>query len=395
LSVRLGRAQLAASPLISQAEANRHGLRRAWVTHVSLDRSRDRLVNLLLDGPHVLVQTDKSLLQVLDAESGGRVWTAQIGNRDYPTSPPAANEKYVAVVNGSTLYILDRATGKTLREQRLRWVPSGSVALAQDWVYVPTLSSQLEVFGLADPKIKWNCASAGYIDMPPLVGRSALVFGTSKGYVNFASPQEGQVNFRLQTNGPVSAPMSYWPPLVLAASQDGYLYAIHERSGDTVWRFSLGTAVDEAPVAIEGSVFVVPEQGGVHCLACEDGSVRWYNPKATRILAVSATYVYAADLLGNTLVLDLKTGGHVDTISTWQLPVKYTNVRNDRLYYGSSTGLLMCLHELPLAEPIVHLLPDEAPAGKPASGEPTAPADPAATPANAENPFGAQPQGQP
>lgn len=386
------RAQLASSALISQAEAHRHGLQRAWMTHVSLDRSRDRLTNVVLDGPHLFVQTDKSLLEVLDAETGGRVWRAQIGNRDYPTSPPAANEKHVVVVNGSTLYVLDRATGKVLREQRLRWVPSGTVAVAENWVYVPTLNSQLEVFGLKDPALKWNCGSAGYIDQPPLVGRTSLVWGTSKGYVNFASPSEGVVNFRLQTNAPVSAPMSYWPPLVLAASRDGYLYAIHERSGETMWRFSLGTAVNEAPVAIDGSVFVIPEQGGLHCLATEDGEVRWFSPKATRVLAVTPTYLYAADRLGNTIVLDVKTGGHLDTLVTWQFPVKYTNLSNDRLYFGSSTGLLLCLRELSLAQPMQHHLPEEPVPGKPAAADPMAmPTDPAAAP----NPFGAPPPAQP
>jgi outer membrane protein assembly factor BamB len=378
------------SGLISQAEARRHGLERAWVTHAAVDRSRDRLANLTLDGPNLFVQSNKSLLQSLDAETGARIWTVQVGHRDYPSSPPAANEKYVAVVNGSTLYVLDRATGQTIREQKLRWVPSGSVALAENWVYVPTLNSQLEVFGLEDPNLKWNCGSAGYIDMPPLVARKALVWGTSKGYVNFASPSRGEINFRLQTNGPVSAPMSYWPPMVLAASRDGYLYAIHEQTGDTIWRFSLGTAVNEAPVAIDGSVYVVSEEGGVHCLACADGEVRWYSVKATRVLAVTPTHVYATDRLGNTLVLDAQTGGHMDTLTTWQLPVKHTNIQNDRLYYGSATGLLMCFRDASLAQPIQHQLPPELkPAESGGAGDMPMPTDPAAAPA--ENPFGAQP----
>jgi outer membrane protein assembly factor BamB len=362
--------------LISQIEARRHGLQRAWLTQVSLDPARDRVANVMLDGPHLIVQTDKSLIQVLDAQTGGKIWTAQVGKRDYPASPAAANENLIAVVNGSTLYLLDRATGKTLRQERLRGVPSGHVALGKAWVYVPSLNGQVAVYGLEDPKASWNCYSHGFIDMPPLKAESALVWGTSKGHVYFASPSDGSINFRLQTNGPVAAPMGYWPPLVLAASRDGYLYAVHERSGETMWRFSLGTAVNEAPAVINASVYVVAEAGGMHCLAVEDGSTRWFSPKAMRLLAVSQQYVYAVDRFGNTLVLDVNTGGHLDTLETWQLPIKYTNLQNDRLYLGNPTGLLMCLHELALKEPIQHTLPDARIKLPPPTDD--TPADPAA-----------------
>jgi outer membrane protein assembly factor BamB len=371
---------------ISQREAQLNGLQRAWITQVALDRSRDRLSQVHLDGPQLFIQTDKSLLQAIDAETGGKMWTAQVGNREYPTSNAAANEKYVAVINGTTLYVLDRFTGRTIHEHRSKHVPGQHVAMNNDWVYIPALNGQMEVFGLQPPHRKWTCGSQGRIDMPPLVARRTLVWGTSSGYVYFTAVNEGSVNFRLQTNAAVAAPMGYWPPIILAASRDGYLYAIHEGSGETLWRYSLGEAVNTAPIAIGGAVYVVPSIGGMHCLSCEDGAVRWFAPKASRLLAVTPSFVYAADRLGNLLLLDAKSGGHLQTIEAWQFPVKYTNVQNDRLYLGTELGMLMCLRELPLKEPIVHLLPDEA--GKPKATKPDETV-PESVPSEAVNPFGA------
>ncbi len=154
-----------------------------------------------------------------------------------------------------------------------------------------------------------------------------------------------------------------------------------------MWRFSVGTALNDAPVAIDGMVYVVPESGGMHCLSVDDGSVRWLNPKAMRLLAVTPTLLYAADRFGNTLILDAKTGGQMATLETWQLPIKYTNLQNDRLYLGTSTGLLMCLRELPLKEPIAHVLPAEPTAGQAKPEDAGTPAT--TTPSQpAENPFG-------
>jgi hypothetical protein len=73
-------------------------------------------------------------------------------------------------------------------------------------------------------------------------------------------------------------------------------------------------------------------------------------------------------------------------MTTWPFPVKYTNLLTDRLFYGTATGLLMCLRELPLAQPIQHQLPAETPAEKPGEAEPMMP-EPSAAPA--ANPFGA------
>src|SRR5690349_15241519 len=92
-------AQFASAGLIGQREAHQLGLHRAWITQVALDPTRDRLAHMQLDGPQLFVQTNKSLLQALDAETGGKMWTAQVGNREHPTSPPAVNEKLVAVTN--------------------------------------------------------------------------------------------------------------------------------------------------------------------------------------------------------------------------------------------------------------------------------------------------------
>jgi hypothetical protein len=146
-----------------------------------------------------------------------------------------------------------------------------------------------------------------------------------------------------------------------------------EMTGVIRWRFSAGTAVNEQPVAIDDLVFVIPELGGMTCLEAGDGATRWFVPNIRQFLAASPTRVYAADEFGQTLVLDVKTGGRVDTLPTMFLPLKFANLHNDRLFLGTRTGMLMCLHEESLAEPAVHRLPG--------SQQPDAAAMPEAAPA--------------
>ena len=377
--------------LLSQADAGRHGMRRQWVSHVNLDRSRDRLANLLLEGPTLFAQTKRGLLHAFDAETGGTQWAVQIGHRDHPSTAPAASEKYVAVVNGSTCYLLDRVNGHLVWERRLKHIPSGSIAVGSNWIYSPSVNGQLEVLGFEDPaKNNWNGSSFGQIDIAPLVSRTGVIWGTERGFVYFNAADRSNVNFRLDTRDAIAAPLGYWPPIVYAASRDGYLYAIDERNGERLWRFSSGTPINEAPLAVEGAVYVTPEAGGMHSLACSDGKLRWFSPRAVKFLAASAAHVYALDRFGDTLVLNVETGGQIDLIPTSGLTVKYANTQNDRLYMGNSTGMLLCLRELDLAEPMPHLLPE--PIGAPKTDQETvdpaaAPADPAAPAAPVDDAF--------
>ncbi len=80
-------------------------------------------------------------------------------------------------------------------------------------------------------------------------------------------------------------------------------------------------------------------------------------PASRKVLAASKQRVYAADAVGRLMVLDGKTGAIVDGLSTELLPIKLTNSETDRLFLADKTGLVQCLHEIGLTEPVLRRLP--------------------------------------
>src|SRR4051794_6163971 len=98
--------------LIGQDDAGRLGLTRAWFTQVQLSAAHTHVERAVLEGDRLTVLTSAGVVQELDALTGKTFWTAPIGKENYPSLGPAGNEKYVAVLNGSTLYVLDRKDGK-------------------------------------------------------------------------------------------------------------------------------------------------------------------------------------------------------------------------------------------------------------------------------------------
>jgi hypothetical protein len=91
----------------------------------------------------------------------------------------------------------------------------------------------------------------------------------------------------------------------------------------------------------------------------------WWTPQVYRFIAASNQRIYATDKVGRLRVLNAQTGAWLDTIDTRNLPIKLVNSDTDRLYLASDTGLLQCLHEQELVEPLQHRARTSAPAQEP------------------------------
>lgn len=380
--------------LIDPFQAERNGLKRAWVMQLQLDPARDRVDNIVLARGLLIVQSRRGSIQAIDAESGRLYWSVRVGNPLYPTLRPAANERYVAVTNGSTLYMLERATGTELWQGPVGASPAAGLAMDERMVYVPLGNGSIEGYPLERPNYisrrPRQYPSTGQLLAPPLTTPTSICWGTDRGYVFSFLESTDYSQFRFQTGGAVVAPLGYRPPHLFAASQDGFLYALSARSGQVAWQYSVGGPVSHPPVPAHDAVYVVPESGGLHKLAADTGLAQWRIPGIARLLAVSPTRLFAADLRGQLIILDAASGGRLGQLPTEALSLQFINTVNDRVYLGTTDGLLQCLHDAQLAEPVPVVPPPAIPSSDLKAPEET-PAEPAepATPSPFGSPFGA------
>ena len=132
------------------------------------------------------------------------------------------------------------------------------------------------------------------------------------------------------------------------------MHAIEERTGESLWRFSTGEPIVEPAMVIGQRVYVTTQPGALHCLDAKTGAEHWWAPRIVKFVSASKERVYAADKLGRVLILSAKTGAKLDVLEASALPIKLSNWRTDRLYLATKTGLIQCLHEVELSEPIRH-----------------------------------------
>lgn len=363
--------------LVSHGDAERFGLTRAWYAQMPVNAAHSRIVHVTLHRGMAMVQTDSAILVALDAETGRTLWSARLGNPRYPSLAPGANDEFVAVVNGSTLYVLDRTTGELKWKHQVPGSPSAGPALSPTHVFVPMFDGSIEGYQLDRQSLHpWVYRSAGRTNVQPIVGKHLLGWTTDAGLFNVASTDELKILYRLETREAIVSRPAYWSPRLYATSRDGSVYAVNRQTRNSDWKYATGSPIRQPPAAVEGKVYVVPERGGMVCLDGARGTLLWSVPGLTHFLAASPTRVYGYHRNQAIAVLDARGGGVVGRIPAEEIAVKVINHESDRLYLATESGIVQCLREAGREQPTVYR-PDGA---EKAEAEPRPKAPPAAQP---------------
>jgi outer membrane protein assembly factor BamB len=366
----------ARSELISETTIARHGLTRSWFAQVEFDQGRAKLEHVIYYEGVLYAQTDTAIVHAIDAETGKTLWTKPLGDANHPSMTPDANGNKLAMVNGSRLYVVDRFNGDPITEIVVRDPPGAGAALSAKRAYVPTVGGMLLSYSLEKDKKglpPLSCQSNGRALVQPLVTRQNyerdyVVWTTDRGYVNFGritweSEKALTLTFRLATGSMISARPAYLPPdpkvvgdsgVVFAAAYDGMVFAIQEEDGATLWQFPTSEPIVESPAVIDDRVYITTQLGGMYCLDVKTGKNLWSASGAMQFVAASKSRIYATDRIGRLMILDAVNGNKLDSVAVENVSMKLANSDTDRIYLISDGGLIQCLHEVELNEPLIH-----------------------------------------
>lgn len=394
-----------AQDVISQTAVAAHGLMRMWSGQMDIDRARSRVQSVILDRGTLFVQTDAAVVHAFDAETGRPIWNAPrvIGDPRRPTLAPAVNKLFVAVVNGSHLYVLNRLNGDLLWQAEVEGVPGAAPALIDHRVLVPTLNGLILAYRLkpvekAEPKSKVKaaaeavetpseniklvqdhapplaCQSAGAATAAPILTATAededlVAWPTNTGALLIAAiPRVGSqfiIRQRFHVGSGTAAGLAYRPAdgkgasdvgLVYVVSREGVLHAVNERTGQSVWEFPVAEAVSEPPVVVGANLYVAAQLGGMFCLDAKTGIQRWAAPMVTQFVAAGPDRLYVVDKLQRLVMLDARTGSRLDAVDVRLFPFRLVNAQTDRIYLAGQQGLIQCLRDPRQVEPLVYLV---------------------------------------
>jgi outer membrane protein assembly factor BamB len=397
--------------LPTRTSLERLGLERQWYGVVPLGET-ERLLRISLAEGLVFAQTDYAMLHTFDAETGRLLWSSQLGERTGFARGVAANSYGIYVTNANIFFALDKNTGRMVWQYDLGTIPTSSPAANDDMAMVGLTSGLLIGIRLKlkDPKTAkeslvtvpheaWRWHSAGPVLTRPLPAQHMVAFGSQGGKVYVVALDERTPLFRFNTGGPVGEGLGgYGTRALLIPSGDNILYAVDLFTAQGLWSFASGAPIEQQPIVADEDIYIVNTAGAFSSLRPNDGVPRWTTAThGGRTAAVSSTKIYLRSYDRDLFVVDRGTGRVVVDpgesylragLNLREYDLDIVNRFNDRMYFATGSGLILCMREAGQPQPRPLRDPKAPPFGfvPPEGIRPTPPTAPAAESAGQAKP---------
>ncbi|RLS44222.1 MAG: pyrrolo-quinoline quinone [Planctomycetota bacterium] len=393
--VAMAQRQTADKVLPTQQQLSRFGLERAWWGQATLNPSRDKVRHVTVDEDIVYIQASSGSTTAFNSETGERLWAIQLGRFDQPSFAAVSNEDLALFVVGSTMYGIEKATGKTAWTLTLPGQPSTGPSVDDNQVYVGTLDGSVYAFSLrkirrlyqeqrlpqwSHEALAWRYQAGKEVTSPPIATGRTVNFASRDGSLYSVSAADRKLVYQMETDKPIVAPLVRSGKLQFLASEDFKFYAINivepttnkdkdkdkdngkdNVNGTVKWEFTSGLPIRRAPVVVANDLFLMPDRDGMYCLNASTGALRWRQPYLIRFLAIAGDAMYASDEDGNLIKTNKATGVIAGSYPLRAFSVKVSNDRTDRIYMATESGLIIAPRQKGESLPTFHKFPDRLP----------------------------------
>jgi outer membrane protein assembly factor BamB len=334
----------------------------------------EKLIQLSIDDGMMFAQTNSANFYAFDAESGRYLWGAHLGSITTKARPASVNKSAVFVTNSNQMFGLDRKTGRQMWKRVLTDIPSSSTSADDNVVMVGLESGKLVTFDARTGAEKWNIQTNERITSRPVIAGKVVAFGSEDRKLYLSRSESPKLIWRFATGGPIVAPLAtHGIRTLVVPSSDKALYAVDLFTGIEKWTLPTGSPVEQEPLVSDNDVYVVNDEGYLTSADITTGTPKWtISTLGGRLLSVSATKVYLESHDDDLFVVDRESGKIVyDPATTFQraginlrdFTLGPTNRFDDRLYFGTTHGLVVCVREIAQVTPRLIRDPKEKPFG--------------------------------
>ncbi|HWT79640.1 MAG TPA: PQQ-binding-like beta-propeller repeat protein, partial [Candidatus Methylomirabilis sp.] len=357
----------------SRTALARVGLERQWLAVVPLNDT-ERLLRISRSADLFFAQTNHGSLHTYDAQSGKPLWSSSLGRYTPLARPVSSNSYAVFGTSADVLIALDRKTGRLIWKKALGTIPTCGTVCDEDRVMVGTMDGRVDAYSLgekgpkgvmkirAQPVQVWGWQTSGPVRTLPLPAEHMVAFGSSDGRVYVVMNDERTSLYRVRTGGAIGEGLAdYGTRTLLIPSADYSLYAIDLLTSNSLWTFSSGGVVDQAPLVAGEEIYCINQAGYLTQLDPATGNVRWsILTQGARFVAVGASRIYLRSWDNDLYVIDRASGQVLaDPAATKQraglnlreFGLSMLNRFDDRLYFGTDSGMVLCLREIGATQP--------------------------------------------
>ncbi len=361
---------------------DRIGLEKAWSASVPLGYGTEKVLTMNLAGDTLYAQTNMGHLHAFQGETGKYLWGASTGHETVDVRPVSVNSTEVFVTNGPTMIAMDKKTGRVVWKTRMEATAVGATAATEEVVMVGLASGKLVAYNARDHSkdktpgrsagtFAWAWQTNGAITARPVPAGRVVAFASHDSRVYVAVEKPPSVLFRYLTGGPVVGSLgTHGTRTLIVPSMDRTLYGIDLYRGETKWTVATGAPLDQEPLVDRDTVIAINTAGRIMAIDAETGEVkRSGNTGGGRLIAGTENRAYFLSQNRDLAVFDRNAGKMLMTprdtreragLDLREYELALTNDINDRMYFGTKSGFVLCLREAGRVQPR-NLRADDAP----------------------------------
>lgn len=344
---------------------DRYNLQRHWTAQIPILVGRETVTSLKLHDDRLYVTTSHGMIHCLGAESGVRLWSAEVVASQTRVFDPAISNRGVFAVAGRTVTALHPENGRVLWIRDLPNAASTAPAVSDRFLFVAGTDHRVYVVALEeDPNRKftrrpivWDYYTGAKMVNPPFAAGNMVLFLPENGILYaFEEAQKSSV-YRYYANAATTAPAAIYGGTLFMPTDNAYLFSIDVLTGGTRWHLPTSRPVIEAPAAFQGVVYLIVEELGLVAVDDRLGKILWSNPEIRRFVSAGETYLFALDRNDSLVVISRDTGVTKTRLPLVNFTRSVANTATDRLFLASDSGMVINLHDKAYAEPYVHPQP--------------------------------------
>lgn len=214
---------------------------------------------------YILVGSYDYFLHCVDAKTGKSIWKYESDN--FINGAPAIGND-MAMFGGCDgfLHMVNLANGSVKDKLEVATYIAGSITYSENLAFTGDYDGLFSCIDLNKKEIKWqfdNPSSNLPILASPSVTDGKVVIGGQDKYLR-CFDDNGKQLWSFNAGGRLDASPVIVKNIVLAATMDGFLYALHLKNGKELWAYEIGSAITHNPAVIDNRMVLGARDGNVY-----------------------------------------------------------------------------------------------------------------------------------
>ncbi len=328
--------------LLTTPETTRElGYTIQWQYNLALT-SKNRIIFAEVLGDRLAVWSTERILIVFDANTGKKLWDAQVGLPIEKFSKPVRVDDFIMICSESRAHAFHATTGVSQGFVPLRFSSNTTPVITNEYMIHGSRSGRVWAQDLRKGLLRWTYQMGSPVTSSPIQAGPSVLATDAKGTVVPFNPRSGAPLWRTYTWGRIAAQPAASDLLIYVPSRDESLYAVERNNGNVRWRYFANHPLKDSPIVMDKLVFQYQRNKGLLALDAFSGEVKWTMPYHNARPVMTRDEFVFIHRPGELLGLTMEQGDLVKKIALPKVDhLMADNTKGGSLYLINQNGKIM------------------------------------------------------